>query len=196
MCKFIITIQLEPGTRDEVLAYDFYTCTDDRDRLIFVEKIWTSKEAHDFHMQQELTKAWIAFHEPKNRSLRFETINAHPRGILPVTRATPSWVATWVRLDTGPIDSTMISVERRRAADGATDNVRNLDATLVEALKARAARNGRSAEAEHRRILEAALAEGDGMAEFAAAAARLRDRFASGLDSTELIRAARDARRG
>ena len=51
--------------------------------------------------------------------------------------------------------------------------VRNLDEGLVQALKARAARNGRSAEAEHRRILEAALAEGDGMAEFAAAAARL-----------------------
>ena len=74
--------------------------------------------------------------------------------------------------------------------------VRNLDARLVEALKARAARNGRSVEVEHRRILEAALAEGDAdMAEFAEAAGRLRSRFASGLDSTHLIRAQRDARR-
>jgi len=90
--KFIITIELEPGTRDEILArapaaqaatraepgciaYDFYTCTDDSDRLVFVES-WTSKEAHDFHMAQAHTKDWIAFHEPKNRSLLFETINA------------------------------------------------------------------------------------------------------------------------
>jgi quinol monooxygenase YgiN len=90
--KFIITIELEPGTRDEILArapaaqaatraepgciaYDFYTCTDDPDRLVFVES-WTSKEAHDSHMQQQHTKDWIAFHEPKNRSLLFETINA------------------------------------------------------------------------------------------------------------------------
>ncbi len=42
---------------------------------MFVES-WTSKEAHDFHMQQQHTKDWIAFHEPKNRSLLFETINA------------------------------------------------------------------------------------------------------------------------
>ena len=35
--------------------------------------------------------------------------------------------------------------------------VRNLDTAVVQALKARAAKNGRSAEAEHRAILEAAL---------------------------------------
>lgn len=35
--------------------------------------------------------------------------------------------------------------------------VRNLDDTLVSALKQRAARHGLSAEAEHRRILEEAL---------------------------------------
>ena len=35
--------------------------------------------------------------------------------------------------------------------------VRNLDQSLVDALKQRAARHGRSAEAEHRAILEAAL---------------------------------------
>lgn len=35
--------------------------------------------------------------------------------------------------------------------------VRNLEGSLVKALKARAARNGRSAEAEHREILRAAL---------------------------------------
>jgi len=36
--------------------------------------------------------------------------------------------------------------------------VRNIDASLVQRLKERAARNGRSAEAEHREILRAALA--------------------------------------
>jgi len=35
--------------------------------------------------------------------------------------------------------------------------VRNVDATLVEALKARAGKHGTSAEAEHRRILASAL---------------------------------------
>lgn len=36
--------------------------------------------------------------------------------------------------------------------------VRNLDPALVQALKKRAARHGRSAEAEHRAILESTLA--------------------------------------
>jgi plasmid stability protein len=35
--------------------------------------------------------------------------------------------------------------------------VRNVDAEIVKCLKEKAARNGRSAEAEHRAILEAAL---------------------------------------
>jgi antitoxin FitA len=35
--------------------------------------------------------------------------------------------------------------------------VRNVDAEIVKLLKQKAARNGRSAEAEHRAILEAAL---------------------------------------
>jgi quinol monooxygenase YgiN len=92
--KFIITIGLQPGTRDELLArapeapaatraepgciaYDFFACTDDPDRLGFVES-WTSKGAHDFHMRQEHTKAWIDFHEPMHRTFLFETINAEP----------------------------------------------------------------------------------------------------------------------
>ncbi|HRO11305.1 putative quinol monooxygenase [Amaricoccus sp.] len=92
MYKFIISIELQPGTRDDVLArapavqaatraepgciaYDFFTCTDDPDRLVFVESL-TSKEAHDFHMQQEHTRDWIAFHEPKHRSSLFEIIDA------------------------------------------------------------------------------------------------------------------------
>lgn len=39
----------------------------------------------------------------------------------------------------------------------ATLVVRNLDPSIVEALKKRAARHGRSAEAEHRTILETTL---------------------------------------
>jgi plasmid stability protein len=74
--------------------------------------------------------------------------------------------------------------------------VRDLDEAIVKALRARAARNGRSAEAEHRRILEAALRGGEDMAACADAAARLRARFRSRLDSTGAIRAARDERAG
>lgn len=39
----------------------------------------------------------------------------------------------------------------------ATLIVRNLDPSIVDALKLRAARNGRSAEAEHRALLESVL---------------------------------------
>ena len=45
----------------------------------------------------------------------------------------------------------------------ATLTVRNLDEVLVKRLRIRAAENGRSAEAEHREILRAAL-EGEGRA--------------------------------
>ncbi|MEQ1931470.1 MAG: hypothetical protein ABL957_13215 [Parvularculaceae bacterium] len=41
-------------------------------------------------------------------------------------------------------------------------NVRNLDDDLIARLKRRAARHGRTAEAEHREILKAALAGEDG----------------------------------
>lgn len=74
--------------------------------------------------------------------------------------------------------------------------VRNLDDAVVAALKARAARHGRSAEAEHRLILRDALLEGEAPAEWFAAAARLRARLGrateGGPDSTALIRADRD----
>lgn len=92
--KFIITIQLRPGTRDAILArapdvqaltraepgclsYDFFTCTDDPDRLVFVET-WKDEAAHAFHMQQEHTERFIAFHQQFHRSLTFETINPGP----------------------------------------------------------------------------------------------------------------------
>ncbi|MFC0200768.1 putative quinol monooxygenase [Paracoccus rhizosphaerae] len=91
MYKFIITIDCQPGTRPKILArapaaqaatraepgclaYDFYTCTDDPERLVFVET-WKDRAAHDFHMEQPHTQAFIAFHEQFHRCLTFETIN-------------------------------------------------------------------------------------------------------------------------
>ncbi len=52
--------------------------------------------------------------------------------------------------------------------------VRNLDPRIVDALKQRAARHGRSAEAEHRALLEAALLRPKGKS-FAEALAAIPD---------------------
>ena len=68
--------------------------------------------------------------------------------------------------------------------------VRKVDDQIVRALKERAAANGRSAEAEHREILRAALLQGG--ADFARRAAALRARLRSTTDSSEIIRADRD----
>jgi plasmid stability protein len=69
--------------------------------------------------------------------------------------------------------------------------VRGLDAHLIRALKQRAARAGRSAEAEHRAILEAALRPET--EDFAATAARMRARTSpQSTDSAGLIRRNRD----
>lgn len=68
--------------------------------------------------------------------------------------------------------------------------VRNVTDQVVRALRQRAAAHGRSAEAEHREILRAALLEGE--ASFANRAEALRHRLRSSLDSTEIIRADRD----
>jgi plasmid stability protein len=70
--------------------------------------------------------------------------------------------------------------------------VRNIDADLVQRLKQRAAAHGRSAEAEHRLILERALrlsAE-----EFRTEARRLQEELGETRqsDSTKLVRASRD----
>jgi len=69
--------------------------------------------------------------------------------------------------------------------------VRGLDDRLIQLLRERAARHGRSVEAEHRAILEATFA---GEREtFAQRAARLRARTPpSTLNTTELIRFNRD----
>ncbi len=68
--------------------------------------------------------------------------------------------------------------------------VRNVQERIVRALKERAAAQGRSAEAEHREILRAALLEDE--VDFAARAAALRRRLHASVDSSESIRADRD----
>ncbi len=72
--------------------------------------------------------------------------------------------------------------------------VRNVPPDVVEALKRRAASHGRSAEAEHRIILEEALRPG--RAEFweRAAALRAETRGRKLTNSTEIIRQDRDER--
>lgn len=72
--------------------------------------------------------------------------------------------------------------------------VRDIPETLVLALKERAAAHGRSAEAEHRLILEEALRSGRN--EFRKRAARLRAGTAGRIqgESADLIREDRDSR--
>ena len=68
--------------------------------------------------------------------------------------------------------------------------VRNISEEVVGELKRRAAANGRSAEAEHRELLRAALLGSED--NFAERAAALRQRLRSSVDSTDIIRADRD----
>ena len=74
--------------------------------------------------------------------------------------------------------------------------VRGVDPEVVRRLKLRAAEHGRSAEAEHRAILERAL--GTGTEDFWADAARLRERTRGQqhTDSADLVREDRDRRAG
>ena len=73
--------------------------------------------------------------------------------------------------------------------------VRDVDEAVAQALRLRAAANGRSVEAEHRLLLREALGVQQVVAEdFAAAAARLRARLARGTDSAALVREGRDDR--
>ncbi|WP_245190971.1 FitA-like ribbon-helix-helix domain-containing protein [Jannaschia formosa] len=73
--------------------------------------------------------------------------------------------------------------------------VRNFDDALIARLKARAARHGRSAEAEHREILRQVLSA-EAEPGFADLAARLREMTAGrdGTPSETLLREGRDAR--
>lgn len=90
MYKFVISIQLTPGSLDGILKrapevqrltraetgcidYDFFTCTDDPNRLVFIE-CFESKDAHALHCEQEYTKDFIAFHEQFHESFKFELV--------------------------------------------------------------------------------------------------------------------------
>ena len=68
--------------------------------------------------------------------------------------------------------------------------VRNVSQEVLDALRRRAAANNRSAEAEHRELLRAALLGADD--DFALRAKALRQRLYSPADSTQMIRADRD----
>jgi plasmid stability protein len=71
--------------------------------------------------------------------------------------------------------------------------VRNVDDRVIRKLKERAAKNKRSAEAEHREILQSVLLENERKrAEFAERAAKLRSQLRSSVESTRLIRKDRD----
>jgi plasmid stability protein len=72
--------------------------------------------------------------------------------------------------------------------------VRDLSPDLVDALKRRAAEHGRSAEAEHRIILEETLLPQDNGFWERAAKLRERTRGRITVDSTDLIRQDRDER--
>ena len=75
-------------------------------------------------------------------------------------------------------------------------HVRNVDDKLVMRLKQRAARHGRSAEAEHRAILESALPALDDDLTFDELAAKLRERLKGRqhTPSEVLMRESRDER--
>ncbi len=68
--------------------------------------------------------------------------------------------------------------------------VRNISEEVAQALKRKAAANGRSAEAEHRAILREALFGTE--EHFVERAKALRQRLRSSVDSTDTIRADRD----
>lgn len=65
---------------------------------------------------------------------------------------------------------------------------------IVQALRERAAANGRSVEAEHRMSPRAVLRSANAASDFAAAAARMRARLRRGTDSQSLVREGRDSR--
>ena len=84
--------------------------------------------------------------------------------------------------------------KQRILADMATLLVRELDSDLVRLLKERAHRNHRSAEAEHRAILDAALRPVGVTTWQEATALRDETRGRGGEDGADIIRRLRDAR--
>jgi|UPI00069007D6 quinol monooxygenase YgiN len=93
--KFIVTIELVPGTRDDILArapavqsatraergclsFDCLTCTDNQDRLVFIEA-WKDEQAYAEHLLQDHTQRFLEFYERFHRSFTFETITVNTR---------------------------------------------------------------------------------------------------------------------
>lgn len=111
-------------------------------------------------------KPWVAGHigkPPPVYTIRRED----SRGS--ADQGTPTAFACLHTLENDIFDSIDI-IEHRMAK---SLHVRNLDADLIRRLKQRAARHGRSTEAEHREILRQALSE-EGEISFEELAARLR----------------------
>lgn len=92
--KFIVTIELVPGVRDEILArapevqlatraekgclsFDCFTCTDNPDRLVFIES-WEDEQVYAEHLLKDHTQRFFEFFEPLHRSFTFETVTAGP----------------------------------------------------------------------------------------------------------------------
>lgn len=90
--RFIVTIELVPGARDEILArapqvqsatraedgclaFDCFTCTDDPNRLVFIE-CWRDEQAYAEHLLRDHTQRFLELYEPLHRSFAFETITA------------------------------------------------------------------------------------------------------------------------
>ena len=70
--------------------------------------------------------------------------------------------------------------------------VRDVEDAIAQALRERAAANGRSVESEHHMILREVLRPAQATTDFAAAAARMRARLRRGTDSANLVRDGRD----
>lgn len=90
--RFIVTIELVSGTRDEIVAraseaqsvtraedgclsFDCFTCTDNPDRLVFIEA-WQDEQAYAEHLLKDHTQRFLEFYKPFHRSFTFETIMA------------------------------------------------------------------------------------------------------------------------
>ena len=72
--------------------------------------------------------------------------------------------------------------------------VRDLDDAVIRRIKQRAAAHGRSTEAEHRAILEAAVREEGGARPIESSRRFRQELKPTGPDGTDIIRAAREAR--
>lgn len=90
--KFIVTLELAPGTREKTLtrapevlsakkaesgclSLNRLTCTDDPDRLAFIES-WRDEQADTERLLKDYTQRFLEFYESFHRSFSFETVTA------------------------------------------------------------------------------------------------------------------------